>query len=90
MINVTCEKCGNVLQIDEKYAGQAGKCNKCGLVPQVAPQQATNQAQPPSPRSQDREATPTFRNIAHPAKVPRLLQRRPHTLELIPRHLLCR
>ena len=30
MINFTCPHCNNVLQINEKYIGMAGKCNRCG------------------------------------------------------------
>lgn len=38
---VGCPKCGQVLSIPAKYAGQKGRCNKCGAeisVPYVAPE----------------------------------------------------
>ncbi|MCP4644896.1 MAG: hypothetical protein GY851_30930 [bacterium] len=30
MIACTCESCGNELRIPDKYAGQRGKCKRCG------------------------------------------------------------
>jgi DNA-directed RNA polymerase subunit RPC12/RpoP len=46
MLNITCERCGAVLQIPEKYAGQPGRCNHCGgpiLVADFVPEYNTAQ-----------------------------------------------
>lgn len=46
MISFSCPKCGNLLNIPEQYAGQVGKCNKCGS--QVtAPQAQADLGLPP-------------------------------------------
>ena len=46
MISFSCPKCGNLLNIPDQYAGQVGKCNKCGS--QVtAPQAPADLGLPP-------------------------------------------
>lgn len=53
-ITVQCPSCGKVLQIPEKYAGQSGRCNKCGATIAVPP---VLEAMPP-PLSQQGQYQP--------------------------------
>lgn len=51
MLKHVCPGCGRVIQIDEKYAGQMGRCTQCGAVFQ-APQSAPGEDPEGSPESQ--------------------------------------
>ena len=35
MIEVTCSGCRNILRVEDRYAGQTGRCNRCGSPLQV-------------------------------------------------------
>lgn len=47
LINYTCPHCNNALQINDKYAGIAGKCNRCGANITV-PSSLSSEAKPKS------------------------------------------
>lgn len=71
MIHQVCGSCGNPLEIPDEYAGQAGRCKRCGATIMVPPiPENVPESAPPPPVPEPSLAQPEAAEIAKPGSTP--------------------